>query len=61
MKIVRVSNFGNESISDMLIAENVDNHYGEEIVRSLNNVGGNYDPYYFRLVHDDYKLYKFEP
>jgi len=45
----------------MLIAENVDNHYGEEIVRSLNSVGGNYDPYYFRLVHDDYKLYKFEP
>ena len=62
MKIIRVSNFNNESVSDVLIAENVHHFYIKNIVYILNEMySGNVAPDYFRAVEDDYKLYIFEP
>jgi len=63
MKIIKVSNFDNESVSDMLIAENVIKHYGELIVDFLNNKFSRNEQsmFFYKLESDDYKLYKFEP
>lgn len=62
MKIICVDNFGKETVSDTLIAENVNKHYAVFIVNKLNEkFSGNYAQSYYRLVRDDHKLYKFEP
>lgn len=62
MKIIAVSNFDNESISDSLVAENVSEYYANYIVEFLNNkFGGVLATYFYRVVEDEYKLYIFEP
>lgn len=61
MKIIGVSNFDDETVSDRVIAENVPQAYGEQIVRLLNDDMEEFDATFFKLVEDDYKLYKFEP
>ena len=62
MKIICTSNFDNESVDDRLIAENVNHFYAQYIVTYLNDkFSGDTSPDYFRIVTDDYKLYKFEP
>lgn len=61
MKIVCVDNYDRESISDELICENIDKHYGKDIVEYLNRKHGDESPHFFRLVEDDYKLYEFQP
>lgn len=62
MKIIKVSNFDNKSISDVLIAEKVVDYYADIMVNTLNErCSGDYAPDFFRLVGDDYKLYTFEP
>lgn len=62
MKIIKVDNFNRETISDVLIADNVQNSYASVITEFLNKkYGGNDLPDFFRAVEDDYKLYKFEP
>ena len=61
MKIIAVDNFDNESVSDHLVCENVNEHYGNLIVKFLNSEGDNYSPYFYRLVSDDHKLYIWEP
>jgi len=61
MKIICVDNFDRDYESDYLVCENVEEYYGKEIVEFLNNKhSGNESPYYYRLVEDEYKLYKFE-
>lgn len=58
MKIIRIDNFGRESVSDKLIASNVIEYYGEIMVNELNlRFSGDYSDDYFRLVEDDYELY----
>jgi len=62
MKIVGRSNYDKETVSDVLIAENVGEFYGERIVSFLNGkYSGDNDPYFFFLMPDDYKLYMYEP
>lgn len=62
MKIICINNFGNEAISDVLVASNVNNYYGKIITDALNeSCSGDNSPYFYELVEDDYKLYKFEP
>ena len=58
MKIIRMSNFGNENVSDGLIAEKVQDHYVDFIVEVLNEKYSGYkSPDFFRAVEDDYELY----
>jgi hypothetical protein len=62
MKIIQVDNFDREIVSDILIAENVPEHFAELIVTYLNNtLSGPCSLDYYKRVPDDYKLYKFEP
>lgn len=61
MKIIRVDNFNRETVSDLLVCENISQHYGEIIVGLLNNKESNESPNFFKLVQDDYKLYNFQP
>lgn len=61
MKIIGVSNHGQEDVSDILIASNLNNYYGELIVKFLQNNTHDNDTYYPKLVEDDYKLYEYEP
>lgn len=61
MKIICVDNFNRDTHSDRLVCENIDKFYGEIVVKSLNDkLSGEYSGSYFRLVEDDYKLYKYE-
>jgi hypothetical protein len=62
MKIVAHSNFDNESVSDLLIADNVHPYYGLKLIDFLQDkLSTTYSKYYFKLVDKDYKLYTFEP
>lgn len=60
MKIIAIDNFNRENVDDILVAENVNRYYGKLIVDLLNQkFSVNYD-WFYKLVDDDYKLYKFE-
>ena len=59
MKIIQVDNFDRDSVSDTLVAENANEYYGKAIVEFLiDKFSGDTSSSYFRLVPDDYKLYK---
>ncbi len=58
MKIVKVDNFARESIADKLIAENVNEYWGKVILDNLNLGLTQNDADYFRLVEDDYVLWR---
>lgn len=60
MKIIGKSNFDNESVNDILVCDNVNEFYGEEIVVFLNSAGDQNSTYYYLLAPDDYRLYSFE-
>ena len=58
MKIVRIDNFNRDTVSDVLVCENVNEYYGKFLVEALNNkYSGDYSEDFFRLVEDDYVLY----
>lgn len=62
MKIVMVSNFDKETVSDVLIAKDVASYYADFIADALNKrFSGDMSPNFFRAVEDDYKLYIFRP
>ena len=62
MKIIKVSNFNNESVSDELIAENVFQGYVKVMADALNEeYSWDKSLDYFRIVDDDYELYTFKP
>ena len=65
MKIIMVDNFNREGPghNDKLIVGAVDKWWGETIVSLLNDHHSKdpNNPDFFKLVEDDYKLYKFEP
>lgn len=58
MKIISVDNFGRESVADKLIAENVSEYWGKYIVIMLNEKQHDDSPNYFKLVDDDYILWR---
>lgn len=58
MKIIAVDNFGRESIADKLIAENVSEYWGKFIVDLMNDKQHDDSLNFFRLVNDDYKLWR---
>lgn len=61
MKIVKVDNFDRDTYDDVLICDNINEYYGKIVVEALNNkLSGDRSDAYFRLVEDEYKLYKFE-
>lgn len=61
MKIICVDNFNRENYDDKLVCENIDKFYGEIVVKPLNDkLSGEYSGSFFKLVDDDYKLYKYE-
>ena len=59
MKIIRKDAYVREKCDDTLICENVDKPYGNKIVEALNNDPKRYHEDWYKLVPDDYKLYKF--
>lgn len=61
MKVIRASNFNDEMYSESFVTERVSETEATIIKRSLNSEAS-YDTceVYYRIVKDDYKLYKFE-
>lgn len=58
MKIIKVDNFGRESVADQLIAENVNEYWGNDIVDMLNSKQHEESSNYFRCVDDNYVLWR---
>lgn len=56
MKIVQIDNFDRDYVSDVLIAENVNEHFGKLIVDFLNSRESVTSERYFVLRQDSYKL-----
>lgn len=56
-KIIATDNFGRPEVSDSLVESNVDEIFAIEKVKALNEKNGEYGPYFFKVVSDDYKLY----
>jgi hypothetical protein len=61
MKIIGVSNFGLDNVSDILIASNLNSYYGKLIIDLLEINADERDTYYPKLVEDDYELYEWQP
>lgn len=58
MKIIAVDNFAREYIADTLIAENVNEYMGKRIVDLLNDKENEHSQDFYRLVPDDYVLWR---
>jgi hypothetical protein len=62
MKIVAVSNLRKETVDDILICENINRTHGEVATEAFNRqLCGTYGEYFYTLMDDSYKLYKWEP
>lgn len=61
MKIIAKDNFDRDNVSDILIAENVNEFNANHIAKLLNDSEGAMSPYYYKAVEDDYKLYDGSP
>ena len=61
MKIVCVDNYDREFYDDILVCENIRNEkFGNIMVDALNSREGSNSEWFYKLVEDDYKLFKFE-
>lgn len=58
MKIVGVDNYGRESVADILVAENVPMHFAKDILEFLNKDVSDNSAVWYRIVKDDYKLWR---
>lgn len=59
MKIIATSNFNNDAIADVLIAENVNSNYAQFIADELQlTFGGTNSRYYYMAVNDDQPLWR---
>lgn len=56
MKIVQIDNYNRDSVADVLIAENVNSHFAEKIVKLLNE-NSSFDSH-FVVKPDTYRLSK---
>lgn len=61
MKIIAIDNFARQTVSDIVVATNVNEYYANLIVKLLNDHEGDNSPWYYKAVPDDYRLYVFEP
>lgn len=61
MKIIGKSNYDLETVSDIVIAENICDGWGELIIAAMREFMSESETYYPLLVEDNYKLYKWEP
>lgn len=58
MKIVTKDNFNRDLFTEKVVAENVDNTIGKQLVREWNNKHWNeQSDFHLSLVEDDYELY----
>lgn len=58
MKIIIVDNYDREGVADVLVAEKVDPYWGEKMVDTMNYNRTDYDDKYFKLVKDNYDLWR---
>lgn len=56
MKLIRMDNFDRDYIADILIAENIKQHYAILIADRLNSGLSDDSPYFYKAVQNDYKL-----
>ena len=61
MKVVGVSNFDNESVSHILVRENLTQEEAEKLADEKNAEEGELSTYFYVVKPDDYKLYRWEP
>lgn len=62
VKIVAHSNFNNENVSEVLVAENIQfEFYAKVMLDALLATVTESSPYYFKLEKDDYQLYTWDP
>ena len=59
-KIIGIDNYDREIVNDELICENISEYYGKIFVDNLNAMEKD-GPTFYKLVPDDYKLFKYEP
>jgi hypothetical protein len=57
MKIIGISNFCLDNVTDILIADNLNDYYGNLIIKFLESKANEHDTYYPKLVDDNYELY----
>jgi hypothetical protein len=58
LKIVTKDNFGRDLFTETVIAENVNEHIGKQLVKEWNDkYWDEHSQWYLELVDDDYKLY----
>lgn len=59
MKIIGVSNFDDEMVSDVLVKKDI---YGVQIIDELEKLNKDSEQkYFYKAVDDNYKLYEFKP
>lgn len=56
-KVIGISNFNLESVSDILIREGMSEEEAKEEVELLNSKAHDHSTYYYKVVPDDYKLW----
>lgn len=62
MKIVCTDNFARETQSERFVAENIRNEREAKIMLdALRKTCTDHEPDWYKLVPDDYVLYRFEP
>ena len=61
MKIIGKSNYDLETVSDIVIAENIREGWGKLIIAAMREFMSESETYYPLLVEDNYELYKWEP
>lgn len=62
VKIVGKSNFDDDMVEDLLIADNVLEQYAQMIIDHLNDkIATEYGRYYYHVVPLDYELHHFVP
>lgn len=65
MKIVGVDNFNTEVIDDYLVADNIGSERLAKIMANALNEklspNNNPDRYFYKVMPDSYKLFKFKP
>jgi len=60
MKLIKVDNFLRETVSDVLVEENLSLEIANSKALALNMKSGLEGDWFYRVVPDDHKLYLFD-